>query len=588
MALSIIAVHGLLGDWEHTWTDEGSGNLWLRDFLPSTVPSARIWSYGYDSSIVFSQSINEIDVEARSLLDRLQGVREETRTPEKPIIFISHSLGGIIVKKALILAHEMSSFYGGLLSHVHAVVFFGVPHSGSDAAVWGNFIARLLKLTPLPVNTNFIGPLQRNSSAFRDISRQFIQRGSQLVIRTFFETKKIGNQVIVSRESASLNLPNELALAIPQSDHRDLCRFSNVESQKYAPVRRAIRNLIDSALSASQTALINSASSASPKVEPTRKVEEGAATPKAKEEIQPLTSLDENIPAIFLLVLNGNAYGIKQLLDHVDKSQVHAVFKPLKYGSQPLHIAAIKGDAEIARILLERGASPTALSLEHGCTALHYAVDGGFFDVVDEILHRDDNGQLMYPVGDTINLSTPLNHAPPLVFAAQNGFTRIVQALLEAGADPNVHGINGANGLHVAGGQQFDDIVAALLQAGADPNKANPEGITPLHVVNSARSAEMLIDAGSNLSATIYSKNPYNFTIGATPLRVSVDSGNLAVVEVLARHCTREQLNMKAADRKSALEAAIDPFKSSISKVLFNAFELLLEKDKESVADINE
>ena len=62
----------------------------------------------------------------------------------------------------------------------------------------------------------------------------------------------------------------------------------------------------------------------------------------------------------------------------------------------------------------------------------------------------------------------------------------------------------------------------------ADPSNANSERIIPLHTVNTARSAEMLIEAGSknNLSAKIHSRNPYNYSAGAIPLRVSVESNN--------------------------------------------------------------
>ena len=96
---SIVAVHGLGGDWQSTWTDE-NGKLWLRDFLPSQLPNARIMSYGYNSETVFTQSVEDITDTAMILLERLTSKRQEVEERTRPIMFISHSLGGIVVKKA--------------------------------------------------------------------------------------------------------------------------------------------------------------------------------------------------------------------------------------------------------------------------------------------------------------------------------------------------------------------------------------------------------------------------------------------------------------------------------------------------------
>ena len=99
---SIVAVHGLGGDWESTWTDSGD-KLWLRDFLPKQLKEAgvesRIFSYGYDASTAFSNSVADIDDQACILLDFLKLERSSSREEQRPIIFIAHSLGGIIVKK---------------------------------------------------------------------------------------------------------------------------------------------------------------------------------------------------------------------------------------------------------------------------------------------------------------------------------------------------------------------------------------------------------------------------------------------------------------------------------------------------------
>ena len=45
---SIIAIHGLDGHREETWTTDEEV-LWLRDLLPSDLPNARVLTYGYDA-----------------------------------------------------------------------------------------------------------------------------------------------------------------------------------------------------------------------------------------------------------------------------------------------------------------------------------------------------------------------------------------------------------------------------------------------------------------------------------------------------------------------------------------------------------
>ncbi len=45
---SIVAIHGLNGHREDTWTVNGVN--WLRDLLPSNIPNARIYSWGYDAN----------------------------------------------------------------------------------------------------------------------------------------------------------------------------------------------------------------------------------------------------------------------------------------------------------------------------------------------------------------------------------------------------------------------------------------------------------------------------------------------------------------------------------------------------------
>jgi hypothetical protein len=103
--IDIIAVHGLGGHYEDTWTwtpkkkNSGTECNWLKDLLPDEIPNARIMSFGYNSEVALSKSIGDIDTFADQLLNRVLLERPSEQQRRRPIIFVCHSLGGIVVKK---------------------------------------------------------------------------------------------------------------------------------------------------------------------------------------------------------------------------------------------------------------------------------------------------------------------------------------------------------------------------------------------------------------------------------------------------------------------------------------------------------
>ena len=99
--VDIVAIHGLNGHHQKTWTEttaDGKVN-WLHDFLPKQMPNARIMSYSYNSAVEFSKAAAGIKIFAEQLLEDLMARRVTQRERERPVIFICHSLGGIVFKQ---------------------------------------------------------------------------------------------------------------------------------------------------------------------------------------------------------------------------------------------------------------------------------------------------------------------------------------------------------------------------------------------------------------------------------------------------------------------------------------------------------
>jgi len=119
-------------------------------------------------------------------------------------------------------------------------------------------------------------------------------------------------------------------------------------------------------------------------------------------------------------------------------------------GRTALHAAALKGEAEAARQLLEAGADVNAAAGD-GQTALHMAVSDGQAEVLAVLLGAPG---LDPALPDEVGLA-------PLHYAAQRGRVEVTRQLLEAGADARAlaNGVSVAQMAMASGFSQVADII---------------------------------------------------------------------------------------------------------------------------------
>lgn len=103
--------------------------VWLRDRLPKDVPAIRPIIYGYDTQLVKSESVQTIDDLAGSFIARLKSIGRALLLA-KPLIIIAHSLGGILLRNALIQMASSGDEEAFILKSIKMIIFFGVPSRG--------------------------------------------------------------------------------------------------------------------------------------------------------------------------------------------------------------------------------------------------------------------------------------------------------------------------------------------------------------------------------------------------------------------------------------------------------------------------
>jgi pimeloyl-ACP methyl ester carboxylesterase len=188
----IIFVHGLGGTVMRTWSWKKNvayfWPAWLAD--EPELYSFRIFSFGYNSNPRGGgTNLNITDFAKDLLLSMLtfSGGIDEIPLGSRAIMFVTHSMGGLVVKKAYILGKHDKQ-YSSIVAQIYGIVFLGTPHRG---ARYAKTLNNILSTAPLGAPPKaYIAELEANSGSLQDINEQFRTVCENLALASFFETQK--------------------------------------------------------------------------------------------------------------------------------------------------------------------------------------------------------------------------------------------------------------------------------------------------------------------------------------------------------------------------------------------------------------
>jgi hypothetical protein len=154
------------------------------------------------------------------------------------LIFVAHSLGGLVCKKAILLSRNNPEYHlQSVFKSTKGIIFMGTPHKGSWMADWARIPATALGFVK-STNKSVFAVLQSESQFLESLQIEFLalirelrEAGRSLEITSFFEELPLplaGR--VVSKESATLDGYNCISI---HANHSDMVKFGSVEENGF-------------------------------------------------------------------------------------------------------------------------------------------------------------------------------------------------------------------------------------------------------------------------------------------------------------------------------------------------------------------
>ncbi|MDZ4799362.1 MAG: tetratricopeptide repeat protein, partial [Bryobacteraceae bacterium] len=254
--LDVIFVHGLGGDafgtWRHGVDDSTSWPHWLSE----EFPEADVWSLGYAASPTkwarvkgwFSPRFRDAGY-GMALPDRAHEVLDlmvQRGIGDRPILFVGHSLGGLVVKQIL---RKSSDAHDTPLRKVflstRSVLFLATPHAGADLATPADAFRTVFGATVT------IQDLRAHDAHLRDLFDWYGRHATEAGIRTasYFELRGVKGAVTIVNPTSARSGTGSDPVGLDE-DHISIAKPRQREAQVCGAARGLVRHCLSGAAQA--------------------------------------------------------------------------------------------------------------------------------------------------------------------------------------------------------------------------------------------------------------------------------------------------------------------------------------------------
>ncbi|UCF94150.1 MAG: alpha/beta fold hydrolase [Desulfobacterales bacterium] len=237
--VDVVFVHGAEEDAEGCWYPRGHPEFSLPRMLARELPYVCAWSLHYEYSI-YRRKAHTLPLAEQATSSIRELVMQ--KIGRKPVVFVAHSVGGILVKHVLRLAQRSPDpAWRNVLHATVGVVFLATPHFGFPLTPRIKTLSRWLP-TLRKVLLAELDDLSELDDLNRSFGRMVAERAIEVDV--YYEGRRTRRTLwwgfLVSKASADPQIPTVIPTVV-NANHDKICKPTSENAHIYRSVREFVR-----------------------------------------------------------------------------------------------------------------------------------------------------------------------------------------------------------------------------------------------------------------------------------------------------------------------------------------------------------